>query len=94
MQVSVHDNAEDFSVSEKNPLLRSFFLERQAAHMAGDGTLMEATGFEVVSGTSRATSVAMLSILRGSLLALYPKQGHGWRRTRCGHWQMAHNELL
>lgn len=30
----------------------------------------------------------MLCILRGSLLALYPKQGHGWRGTRCGHWQM------
>lgn len=23
-----------------------------------------------------------------SLLALYPKQWHGRRRTRCGHWQM------
>lgn len=62
--------------------------------MALDGTKMKATGFEVASGTGRATTVAMLCMLRGSLLAPYPKQGHGWRRTRCGHWQMVHEELL
>lgn len=47
-----------------------------------------------VAGTRQTTAVAMLCALRGSLLAPYPKQGHGWRRTRCGHWQMVRKELL
>lgn len=41
-----------------------------------------------------ATTVSMLCILWGNLLALYPKQGHGWRATRCGHWQTVHEEIL
>lgn len=55
---------------------------------APDGAQRWPPDWKVVCGTSRTTAVAMLCILRGSLLALYPKQGHGRRRTRCGHWQM------
>lgn len=47
-----------------------------------------------VAGTRQTPAAAMLCALRGSLLAPYPKQGHGWRRTRCGHWLMVHKELL
>lgn len=55
---------------------------------------MEAIGFKMHLEAVGNGTVAILCGCCGSLLALYPKQGHGWRRSRCCHWQQVLQEFL
>lgn len=54
----------------------------------------EAVGFKMhLEAVGNGTVAILCGCLCGSLLALYPKQGHGWRGSRCCHWQQVLQEV-